>query len=136
LLLLTPKQILTIAAVADIAIHARDEPAATREIAARLNLQQPRYLEASLQALVHEGVLAGVRGPSGGYRLGREPRLISAADILRPLSESGLKADPEEDIPSSLAMGIAIAALRPVEEAVSEVLGRLTVDMLVRRASG
>ena len=37
----------------------------------------------SLQALVHEGIFHGIRGPRGGYRLARERKRISVADILR-----------------------------------------------------
>ena len=43
----------------------------------------PRHLEPVLQALVHDGILKGVRGPHGGYELARERKRITAEDILR-----------------------------------------------------
>src|SRR5262249_33835933 len=52
------------------------------EVAARHHLP-PRHLEPVLQALVREGILKGVRGPHGGYKLAREARRITAQDILR-----------------------------------------------------
>ena len=42
-----------------------------------------RYLEPVLQELVHQKILVGIRGPSGGYRLARERRQISLGDIVR-----------------------------------------------------
>lgn len=40
-----------------------------------------------MQKLVRAGILRGVRGPAGGYVLGRERRRISLADIYAGLGE-------------------------------------------------
>src|ERR1700730_8942997 len=80
--LLPHKGLLAIAAVVDVALHARENPVSARKLAARHNLP-PRHLEPVLQALVHEGIFHGVRGPRGGYELARERQRISVADILR-----------------------------------------------------
>ena len=80
--LLPRKGMLAIAAVIDIAIHARGRPVAAKALAARHRLP-PRYLEPVLQTLVREGILKGVRGPRGGYELARDLDRISADDILR-----------------------------------------------------
>src|SRR5215468_7161152 len=80
--LLPRKNILTVAAVIDIALNAGDGVVSGKEVAARHNLPS-RHLEPVLQALVREGILKGVRGPHGGYKLAREARRITAADILR-----------------------------------------------------
>ena len=77
-----PPRFLALAAVADIAIHARPLPVAAKALAARLGLP-PRHLETLLQALVRADILKGVRGPRGGYELARERRKITAAAILR-----------------------------------------------------
>src|SRR5216683_770768 len=79
--LLPRKGILAIAAVIDIALHARGRPVAAKALATRHRLP-PRHLEPVLQALVRHRVLKGVRGPRGGYELAREPRRITAHDIL------------------------------------------------------
>ena len=42
-----------------------------------------RYLEQVLQQLVRAGILTGVRGPRGGYRLARERRRITVGEIVR-----------------------------------------------------
>src|SRR5215831_11235156 len=80
--LLPKKGLLAIAAVVDVALNSRERPVSARKLAARHNLP-PRHLEPVLQALVHEGIFNGIRGPRGGYELARERRRISVADILR-----------------------------------------------------
>jgi Rrf2 family protein len=51
----------------------------------------PRYLETSLQALVHAKVLKGVRGPRGGYQLARSGAHITVKDVLDAIE--GVEAD-------------------------------------------
>src|SRR5215469_11138310 len=82
--LLPQKGLLAIAAVIDVALHAHGAPVAAKALANRHRLP-PRHLEPVLQALVRQGVLKGVRGPRGGYELAREPRAITAHDILRAI---------------------------------------------------
>jgi Rrf2 family protein len=73
---------LAIAAVVDVALHARPTPVAAKALAARHKLP-PRHLETLLQGLVHANILKGVRGPRGGYELARELRKITAGEIVR-----------------------------------------------------
>src|SRR5215471_3338006 len=82
--LLSRKGLLAIAAVIDVALHAGSQPVAAKALANRHRLP-PRHLEPVLQALVRQGVLKGIRGPRGGYQLGREPRRITADDVLRAI---------------------------------------------------
>ena len=96
------KLALALEAVVDIAFHGGSEPVQSQDIARRLGLPR-RYLEQVMQQLVRAGVLKGVRGPRGGYRLARERRRISVGEVVRvvqgleepvgddgPLSESAL----------------------------------------------
>jgi Rrf2 family protein len=78
----TKKAALAVEAVLDIACHPGPEPVQSMDIAGRLDLPR-RYLEQVMQQLVRAGILKGVRGPRGGYRLAREQRRISVGDILR-----------------------------------------------------
>jgi Rrf2 family transcriptional regulator, iron-sulfur cluster assembly transcription factor len=80
--LLSRKGILAIAAVIDVAINATARPVWTKALAARYKLS-PRHLEPVLLALMRICILKGIRGPHGGYELGRERRRISGEDILR-----------------------------------------------------
>src|SRR5882724_13354127 len=97
--LLPRKGLLAIAAVVDVALHAREHPLSARKLAARHDLP-PRHLEPVLQALVHEGIFQGVRGPRGGYQLSRERRRITVADILRAAGsvEDGASAMPKSRV--------------------------------------
>src|SRR3954452_7270 len=88
--LLPRKGLLAVAAVVDVALNARDRPVSARQLAARHNLPSP-HLEPVLQALVHEGIFIGIRGPHGGYQLARERKRISVADILRAAGTVGAK---------------------------------------------
>src|SRR5215468_1282645 len=82
MLRLSRKTYLALEAVIDIAYNARPEPVQAKEITARQGVPR-RYLEQVMQQLVRAGVLKGVRGPRGGYRLARERRRITAADVVR-----------------------------------------------------
>src|SRR4029453_17379730 len=96
--LLPRKGILAIAAVIDIALHARGRPVAAKALATRHRLP-PRHLEPVLQTLVRHGILKGVRGPHGGYELGRKRRYNTADDILR--AAGTLEGNKEPPLPRS-----------------------------------
>src|SRR5215210_2085657 len=105
--LLPHKGILAIAAVTDIALHARGRPVAAKALATRHRLP-PRHLEPVLQALVREGILKGVRGPRGGYELAREQRRITADDILRAAGTIEEPGDPAAAADSALLNDVVI----------------------------
>jgi Rrf2 family protein len=127
--LVSRKGILAIAAVIDVAINARSRPVSAKALAARHKLP-PRHLEPVLQALVHVGILRGVRGPHGGYSLARENRRISAEDILRAAEDAD---DPP--LPSSaLVNDVVKPALVEAERIFSSALARINVEDMVKRA--
>ena len=53
-----------------------------RDIAMRQNISE-KYLESVIKALVSEGLLCGMRGKGGGYKLPKAPEEYSVATILR-----------------------------------------------------
>ena len=128
--LMSRKGLLAIAAVIDVAINARARPVSAKALAARHRLP-PRHLEPVLQALVRDGILKGIRGPHGGYELGRERRTITADDILR----AAITVEDTDALPSGAALVNEI--IRPVsaetERTVSVALGRINIDDMVRR---
>jgi len=130
--LVSRKGILAIAAVIDVAINARGRPVSAKALAARHKLP-PRHLEPVLQALVHEGILRGVRGPHGGYELAREHRRISAEDILRAASTADDADGPP--LPNSvLANEVVKPALAEAERTFSSALARISVEDMAKRA--
>ena len=138
--LLPRRSLLAIAAVVDIAYHARPAPIAAKALSARHSLP-PRHLETLLQVLVRSGILKGVRGPRGGYELARERRRITVADIVRAASSpapvtNGGKADPEDGgaEPSALVRDVVVPAIDQASEIFLEKLQEITVDDLCRDA--
>jgi Rrf2 family transcriptional regulator, iron-sulfur cluster assembly transcription factor len=73
---------LVITAVLDIAIHGRDTPARSDEVASRVGLSR-HALEPALRSLSRRGIVMRPDGAGGGYRLARDACKISVADILR-----------------------------------------------------
>lgn len=127
-----PRLVLAVAAMVDIALHARPQPVSAKALAVRHALP-PRHLEAVLQALVHHGLLKGLRGPHGGYELARERRRISAGDIARavlgPGAPSGLDAAPD-----SLADLVVAPLVAEAAGAYLAALDSVTVEDLCGRA--
>src|SRR3954452_531082 len=101
--LLSRKGLLAVAAVVDVALNARDRPVSARKLAARHNLPA-RHLEPVLQALVHEGIFNGLRGPRAGHELARERKRISVAAIRRAAGS----VDDEDDVPRSRILEQAV----------------------------
>jgi Rrf2 family protein len=129
--LLPRKGLLAIAAVVDVALNARERPVSARKIAARHNLPA-RHLEPVLQALVHEGIFHGVRGPRGGYQLARERKRITVADILR--AAGTVEDDDSPRYGSRILDEIVQPAIAEAERVFTAALGRLSLDDIVRRA--
>ncbi len=50
-----------------------------------------------MQQLVHKGILRGVRGPRGGYRLARERRRITVREIVEVVAELEASEDPDQE---------------------------------------
>ncbi len=126
------KGILAIAAVIDVAINSQMRPVSAKALASRHGLP-PRHLEPVLQALVHEGILRGVRGPRGGYELGRDTEHITANEILRA---ARTVEDPvTSQLPGSDLVGdVVLPALAQAERAFASALSTIQLDELVKRA--
>jgi Rrf2 family protein len=87
----------------DVAFHSsRSATVSGAELAERLGMAR-RGMEPLLQALSRAGLLDSVRGPRGGYRLGRPRRDISVSEIIATaLAESG-ELDGPRDWPAAAA---------------------------------
>lgn len=130
--LMSRKGILAIAAVIDVALNSQTRPVSAKALASRHGLP-PRHLEPVLQALVHEGILRGVRGPRGGYELGRDTEHITANEILRA---AGTVEDPATSrLPGSDLVGdVVLPALAQAERAFASALSTIHLNELVKKA--
>lgn len=138
MLRISKKLMFAIEAVLDIAYNAGTEPVQSGEITRRQGIPK-RYLEQVLQQLVRDGILAGVRGPRGGYRLARERRRITLGEIVRVVRSMETAADPIED-PAGSILGHKV--VRPMwadlqDEFIAKLEGITIEDLCLRaRAAG
>ena len=66
----------------DIAEHEASGYVPLKEIAERQEISE-KYLESIVKTLVKEGIISGLRGKGGGYRLAKAPDQFIVSDILR-----------------------------------------------------
>lgn len=134
MLKLSRKTLLALEAVIDIAFNARPEPVQAKEITARQGVPQ-RYLEQVMQQLVRAGVLKGVRGPRGGYRLAKERRRISVGDIVRVAESIEDQENGGDQTPhSDLGARIVTPLIQSLQEEVMQRLDAITIEDLCQRA--
>ena len=131
--LLPHKIVLAIGAVVDLAMYSVEAPVKGPNIADRLQLPRRRYLESILQALVHRGILVGVRGPRGGYKLAKAPAAISVYDISEAVRTIESEEPSEEFY--GLLWAVVVPALTQAERGFASALMRITVEDLVNSAS-
>src|SRR5262249_55259531 len=124
--------ILATAGVLDSALNSGGQTVAAKAWAARHGLP-PRHLEPVLQALVHQGILRGVRGPRGGYELARERRRITAEEILRAAGTAD-DAEVKAAMGSALLDDVVMPMLEQAERAFLTALGKINVEDLARKA--
>ncbi|GEO80887.1 RrF2 family transcriptional regulator [Pararhodospirillum oryzae] len=131
---LSKKMLFAIEAVLDIAYHAGGEPVQSREITRRQGIPR-RYLEQTLQHLVRSGILMGVRGPRGGYRLARERRRITVGEIVRVVADLETPEEQAQDLPGSELGRFVVRPLwSELHDQMMARLDALTVDDLCTRA--
>jgi Rrf2 family protein len=90
-----------------------------------------RFLESMLQSLAHDGILKSIRGPRGGYELGRDRNAVTLSDILRAI---GIGDMEEENPQSETVTKIVLPVLSFAEHAFEQTLSKINLDDLVRYA--
>jgi Rrf2 family protein len=134
MLKLSRKTLLALEAVIDIAFNGRPEPVQAKEITARQGVPQ-RYLEQVMQQLVRAGVLKGVRGPRGGYRLAKERRRITVGEVVRVAEslEDGEEGEPATPR-SELGTRIVSPLIARLQDEVMEKLDAISIEDLCAQA--
>ena len=133
MLRISKKMMFALEAVVDTAVHGGPDPVQSRDITARQGIPQ-RYLEQVMQRLVRAGILRGVRGPKGGYRLARERRRITVGEIARVVAT--LEGDDGPDHPSTSAIGQKVVAplWRDLQSETMARLDAVTLEDLCQQA--
>ena len=117
----------------DVAFHAgRTSTVSAADLAERAGLAR-RGIEPLLQTLSRSGLLESIRGPRGGYRLGRPRRDIHLDDVVRTaLSDDAGNA---EDGPAGALQDKVIEPLWvELDAEFASRLHGLTLEDLIRRA--
>ncbi len=76
-----------VTAMLDLALHYDRGPVSLAEISGRQGISLS-YLEQLFAQLRREGLVSSVRGPGGGYRLGRGPEAIHVAEVIAAVNEN------------------------------------------------
>ncbi len=132
MLLRRDRGMLAVLILLDVAFHAgRTSTVSAGDLAERAGLAR-RGIEPLLQALARSGLLESVRGPRGGYRLGRPRRDIRLDEVMRvALSDEAAN----EDGPRGEFLDRVVGPLwSELEGEFAARLHRVTLDEMVRRA--
>ncbi|WP_424134850.1 RrF2 family transcriptional regulator [Roseomonas chloroacetimidivorans] len=123
-----------ISVLLDVAFHAgrgaNGPVAGGAEVADRLGAAR-RGIEPVFQALSRAGLLEGVRGPRGGYRLGRRPREIRLSEAVAAVADG---MEGSSDLSGALHGKVVAPLWGELDEALRERLEGLTLEDLLRRA--
>jgi len=84
---LTSKGRYAVTAMLDVALHSQVGPVSLSDISERQEISLS-YLEQLFARLRKHGLVRSIRGPGGGYLLGKEAITISVGDVITAVDES------------------------------------------------
>ncbi len=124
---------LAVTIMLDVAFHAgRTSTVSAADIAERAGLAR-RGIEPLLQTLSRSGLLESIRGPRGGYRLGRPRRDITLDEVVRTATADD-SAGPEDGPTGAMQAQIVDPLWTALDDELSKRLKAITLEDLIRRA--
>ncbi|HIF09638.1 MAG TPA: Rrf2 family transcriptional regulator [Sneathiellales bacterium] len=133
MLRLSKKTLFALEAVVDVACNSRPSPVQSRSITHRQGIPQ-RYLEQVMQELVRAGILKGLRGPKGGYRLARERRRVTVGEIVRVVGALDLNKESGHGGTSELGYKVVYPVWNKLQKEMMDRLNSITVEDLCNLA--
>ena len=119
----------------DLAEHRSEEYIPLKEIAERQEISE-KYLESILPMLVKNGLIVGLRGKGGGYRLTKAPDQYIVGDILRLTEESLAPVSCLTSGFCSKAVDCRMVSLwQGLEKSINDYLDAFTLEDLMKRDS-
>ncbi len=126
------RSLLAVLIMLDVAFHAgRASTVSAADLADRAGLAR-RGIEPLLQSLSRSGLLESIRGPRGGYRLGRPKRDIHLDEILRTALVDD--APPDDGPRGDLADKVVLPLWAELDAAFAAQLRGITLEDMVKRA--
>lgn len=138
---LTSKGRYAVMAMADLALHGGVERAVPLQEVARRQEISLSYLEQLFARMRRAGLVSGVRGPGGGYRLARGAHLVTVAEIIAAVNEP-IKATRCEEGSAKSCLGrtgrcIAHGLWQEMGDRIQHFLGSVSLaDVLEQRFDG
>ena len=86
-MLISTKGLYALRVMVDLAEHREEGYIPLKAVAQRQDISE-KYLEAIIKLLVRAGLLSGLRGKGGGYKLTKDPAQYTVGDILRLTEDS------------------------------------------------
>ncbi|MCH1408989.1 MAG: Rrf2 family transcriptional regulator [Verrucomicrobiales bacterium] len=95
-----------------------------------------KFLEQILLVLKRADILWSKRGVGGGYRLGRESRLISAADVIEAVDGELIVLHEMDDFPTFTGSTGIAEFLGNAESSVNEKLRQISIEDFIQYGEG
>lgn len=122
----------------DLAEHRGEGYMTLREVAQRQEISE-KYLESVVKELVRGGVVTGLRGKGGGYRLSREPDRINVLEVL-VLMEGSLAPvaclEPDSKPCARMARCRTLKLWQGLDRVVRDYLAQFTIQDLLAQEEG
>lgn len=129
-MLLTTKARYAVMAVIDIADSDSNQPVSLLTISERQNISLS-YLEQIFSRLKKSGIVESVKGPGGGYVLGRDRKKITINEIIKAMGET-IKmtrcSDTKKSCTSNRAKCKTHHLWHGLENQISNYLGSISLD--------
>lgn len=126
-------------AMVDVAQHSENGPVSRQDIAERQEISAD-YVAQLFRHLQAAGLVEGIKGPGGGYRLGRDAALIRAGDVVQAVEgpvavvHCALPCPDADSSCSRIDQCVTHLLWKRVSEAVTDVLNSVTLEDLCEQA--
>jgi len=122
-------------AMLDLALNATEKAVSIKSISERQSISE-NYLEQIIATLKKADYVTSTRGPKGGYKLMKEPKLISVGDILRVLEGDLNPVDcvTVNDLKSCDEAELCVTKFvwKKISESINEVVDNISLEDLMK----
>ncbi|HBO24967.1 MULTISPECIES: Fe-S cluster assembly transcriptional regulator IscR [unclassified Providencia] len=130
---LTSKGRYAVTAMLDVALHSQTGPVPLADISERQGISLS-YLEQLFSRLRKNELVSSVRGPGGGYLLGREPDQIFVAQVIAAVDESvdATRCQGNKEGCQNGDRCLTHALWRDLSDRITSFLSSISLDELVK----